>query len=98
MPYVTAVGADEAIGSPVALEMLERLDERTKILADGQRKAEERWRWQTIIGIGSAIFAAVRLGIIAVPTIREYRGRRLGSLGESRSNPARRRRRRTRRR
>jgi hypothetical protein len=94
MPYIRSLGAEETVGSPVALEVLTRLDERTKLIVEEQKRAERRWKWQAVAGVAGAIFAAVRLGIIAVPAVR---GRGLGELGK-RGNPSRASRRRRRRR
>lgn len=96
MGYTTSLGAEETVGTPVSTEvMLTRLDDRTKQILEHQRKAEVRWKWQTIAGVAGAVFAAVRLGIIAVPTIKEHRDR--WRTRPATPNPARRRRRRTRR-
>ncbi|MCC7024633.1 MAG: hypothetical protein IT338_17530 [Thermomicrobiales bacterium] len=96
MPYLAAssLGADETTGSTVGLEVLNRVDLRTQQILAGQRRAEARWKWQTIAAVAGAVFAAVRLGIIAVPHVRARRQQRLGQLGEATPNPARRRRRR----
>lgn len=88
MPYIRSLGQEETTGSPVALEVLTRIDERTKAIEAGQRRAERRWTWQTVAAVAGAVFAAARLGIIAVPYIRKSR---VGRLAE---NPSRRRRRR----
>lgn len=90
MAYIRALGQEETTGSPVALEVLDRLELQAKEILDGQKRAERRWRYQTAAAIAGAIFAAVRLGIIAVPHIRQ---RRIGTLGLV-PNPRRRRRRR----
>jgi hypothetical protein len=89
MSYFRSLGAEETTGSPVAIEVLTRLDERTKLIEEGQKRAERRWKWQTVAAVAGAVFAAVRLGIIAVPHIRERRSQ-VGQLAE---NPRRRRRR-----
>ena len=97
MAYLTQLGAEETTGSLVGLEVLTRVDDRTADLVEGMKRAERRAKWQTIIGIGGAIFAAVRLGIIVIPGWRSRR--RVGALADGpRENPARRRRRRRRRR
>jgi len=93
MPYITQLGADETTGSTVLVERLDRIESEQREILAGQKRAETRWKWQTIAGVAGAVFAAVRLGIIAVPTIREYRRR----PAEPVENPSRRRRRRRRR-
>jgi hypothetical protein len=81
--YLRELGAEETTGSPVALEVLDRLEMQSNQILEGQRRAERRWKWQTVAAIAGAVFAAVRLGIIAVPHVKAYT-----------SNPPRRRRRR----
>lgn len=95
MPYLasSSLGADETTGSTVGLEVLTRVDLRTEQILAGQRRAEARWKWQTIAAVAGAVFAAVRLGVIALPHVRARRQQRLGQLAPV-SNPARRRRRR----
>lgn len=100
MPYfpLHELGAEETTGTPVPADVLATIDQRTVRILEHVKRAEVRWKWQTIAGVVGAVFAAVRLGIIAVPKAREYRNKiRIGSLGEVRSNPARRRRARRRR-
>ena len=86
----TALAADETTGSPV----LEEVNARTRVILAKQDSAE-RWRkWQAIIAGAGAVFAAVRLGIIALPHVAARVKRRpMGSLGLT-TNPRRRRRRR----
>lgn len=65
---------------PASLEaVLARQDE----LLHQFKLSEERRKWAMIAGIAGAVFAAFRLGILAVPKIRERAWR---------SNPRRRRR------
>ena len=94
MPYITTLGADEVEGAPIALEMLTRVDQRTKALIEGQARQERRWKWQTVVGVAGAIFAAVRLGVIAIPHVRARRAQRMGDLAAAipTENPRRRRR------
>ena len=87
MPYLRHLGADETTGSPVALEVLQRIDSRTQALVAGQAAAERRWRWQTIAAVAGALFAAVRLGVIAIPHVRARRARQLGEIGAPTINP-----------
>ena len=77
-----ATGEDE----PVVITSDQRLvtiDERT---AEMQREQEEDRKFRKmamIIGGLSALFAAARLGVIAIPMISERRRtRKLGGLGE----------------
>lgn len=96
MSYFGALSDDETTGSTLLAE----LNDRTKRILAKQESAE-RWReWQAIVAVAGSVFAAVRLGIIALPQVRELSRRRaLGSLGAPpTSNPARRRQRQTRRR
>lgn len=88
----TALSADETTGSPLLAEV----NARTKAILAKQESAE-RWRqWQAFIAVAGSVFAAVRLGIIALPQVRAHVARRqLGSLGLT-PNPRRRRQRRRR--
>lgn len=90
MPYLptTALSADEAAGT----DLLTAIDKRTLAMQKAQQDAD-RWRkWSTIIGAASALFAAGKLGIIAIPHIRRMRSARaMGTLGAT-PNPRRRRR------
>ncbi len=93
MPYrlPRSLGADEIDGAVVLAE----LDQRTKTILAKQEAAETWRKWQAIVAVFGSVFAAVRLGIIALPHVRERVKRRpLGELGQPVSNPRRRRRRR----
>lgn len=71
-----------AAGDPV----LVRLNE----IIERQKAEESRRKWTLLFTIGGALFAFVRLGIVALPTLR---ARRAATASASASNPARRRRR-----
>jgi len=88
VPYIRGLGAEETVGSPVALEILARVEQRQDELLKGQKRAEVRWRWQTIAAVAGAVFAAVRLGIIAVPHVKRFRAP--GGLADPVENPRRR--------
>lgn len=94
MSYTHALSADETTGSPVASDLLVAIDQRTQAMQKAQEDAD-RWRkWSTLIAAASALFAAGKLGILAIPHVKAMRQQRLGSLAGPTSNPARRRRRR----
>lgn len=82
------LGDGEAAGDPVTDPLIVRLDE----ILERQKAEESRRKWTLLFTVGGALFAFVRLGIIALPHIRRHAA---GSLGAAPSlNPARRRRRR----
>lgn len=91
MPYHPpwALSADEAAGSPI----LEEMNARTKMILAKQEQAETWRKWQAIVAVFGSVFAAVRLGIIAMPHVRARVRRPLGALAGPVSNPRRRRRR-----
>jgi hypothetical protein len=74
--------------------ILSRLDERTAQIVQWQKAEDERRKWTLLFTVGGALFAAVRLGIIAIPQLR--RRQAFGKLADPIpvSNPPRRRRRR----
>lgn len=76
------LGDDAAAGDPVIV----KLDE----IIERQKAEESRRKWTLLFTIGGALFAFVRLGIIAIPHIR----RRAAAAGSLAPNPRRRRRRR----
>ena len=70
---------------------LARIEQQLQAIAAEQRAEDARRRLSLIIGAGSAIFAAFRLGILALPKAREaWKARKAQPV----ANPARRRRRR----
>lgn len=87
MSYLRGVGDDAPpSGEKVSIDQLAAMQvEMLKEL----RASEDRRRLGGYIAIGSAVFAAFRLGVLAFPTIREKVRAR-----EAAKNPARRRRRR----
>ena len=70
--------------------ILSRIDSRTLEIIERQKAEESRRKWTLAITLGGALFAFVRLGIIAVPALR--RRRAAASQPEAiASNPRRRR-------
>jgi len=45
-----------------------------------QKEEESRRRWTLLLGGIGALFAAVKLGIVVIPTIRKRRAERMGEL------------------
>lgn len=96
--YLRAIGDDAASADAPALT-LDALDQRAARiealaaeLIQRQKAEEERRRIATFATIAGAVFAAIKLGIVAIPTWRRRRAAALGQLSPA-SNPARRRRR-----
>lgn len=96
MPYLPAgLSSDDTQVTTLPPEVVERLqilDERTAAIIASQRRAEVRWKWQTIAAGAGALIAAVKLGIVVFPWVQERRQKRIGTLGEAVPNPHRRRR------
>lgn len=86
------LGADETAPET---DVLTRIDERTAQIVQWQKDEDTRRKWTMLFTVGGALFAAVRLGIIAIPHLRR-RSAQMGKLADPipTSNPARRRRRR----
>ncbi len=74
---------------------LESISKQTAEIIERQKEAENARKWSVIIAAASALFAAVKLGIIAIPHLRRRRGHQVGELAPV-SNPRRRRRKRLR--
>lgn len=75
----SSLGADELIVTPVPPDVLARLtsiDARMVQILEHQRKDTVRWKWQMVAAIAGSIFAAAKLGIIAVPHVRAFRRER----------------------
>lgn len=73
MSEYIAAGADDA-PVPITLEIL---GARTAEILQRQKDEEDRRKWTLLFTIGGALFAAVRLGIIAIPHLRKrHRSRR----------------------
>lgn len=70
MPYFQHLGAEPepAAAQPTLLEIQQL---QRQILVEFQR-AEERRKLGVWIAAGSALFAAFRLGILALPTIKAH--------------------------
>lgn len=51
-------------------------------LLELQKREESMRKWTLIIGGLGALFAAVRLGVIALPRLQQRRQRQLGQFGE----------------
>lgn len=85
--YITARAglADEA--APATLESVQA--QTSEILARQKADATSR-RWATIFAVAGALFAAIKLGVIAIPHLRRRAHAHAGSLAVS--NPRRRRR------
>ena len=66
---------------PTEATVLERIESSQAELLRAFRDAEKQRKYAVIIGIAGALFAAFRLGIVALPTIRDWRTR-------SRATPA----------
>jgi hypothetical protein len=77
MSYHRSLGADIA-APPVTLEMLAQ--QHAEII-QRQKDDESRRKWTLLIGAAGALFAAVKLGIVAFPHIRAARQRKIGELG-----------------
>jgi len=75
MSYI-ATGFTEEQESEV-LESLETLKQRSAETIRRQKEEESRRRWTLLMGGLGALFAAVKLGIVVVPKVRE---RRMGKL------------------
>ncbi len=75
--------------------MLARIDSRTAEIQQFAKDESVRRKWALVAAIAGAMFAAVKLGIVAIPHIRK---RRAHAIGELAANPGRRRRTRRRRR
>lgn len=50
--------------------LLSRIDTRTSEIIERQKAEESRRKWTLAITLGGALFAFVRLGIIAIPHLR----------------------------
>lgn len=91
--YIHQLSADEVDGSAVVLERLQRIEDQ-QALTLRMAQEEARWRkWSTIFTVAGALFAAARLGIIAVPAVRARRSATPAQAVEPVLNPRRRRRR-----
>lgn len=66
-------------------EILARIDLRIADILAKQKAEEESGRWRMYLAIAGALFAAAKLGVIAIPHIQRLRAQH--------KNPARRRRR-----
>jgi hypothetical protein len=85
-----STGADDTVDTVVPTPetdsvVLQRIDTRTLAIADQQKSDADSRRLTVIIGAVGALFAALKLGIIAIPHVRRH---------FAESNPSRRRRRR----
>lgn len=69
--YVDRLGADEVQGSPVLMDALARIEKQGAEIAQRQRDDAKTRKWQFAVAVGGMLFAAVRLGLIAIP---KYRG------------------------
>lgn len=66
--------------------ILSRIDTRTSEVIERQKAEESRRKWTLAITLGGALFAFVRLGIIAIPHLR----RRAVAMSLPTANPRRR--------
>jgi hypothetical protein len=57
-------------------EQEKQLLDSTAAIAAAQKADAEKRRWYVIFGAAGALFAAARLGIVAIPFIKERRARR----------------------
>ena len=90
---VRALGDDKPVVPVVAADPIVRIEAATAEILERQRRDADARKLTTLVAIASALFAAVRLGIIAVPAIRRRRaaGATMAAPAAT-SNPARRRR------
>jgi hypothetical protein len=90
MSEYIAAGADDVVVVPSAAPTetvpmtLEIIGARTAEILQRQKDEDESRKWAFFVTLGGALFAAVRLGIIAIPKLRS----RVGGFAQ---NPARRR-------
>lgn len=90
--YLRTLGADPlppeaSVELTVDARLAQVNDQLVEVLRH-QAEEESHRKWTLLFTIGGALFAAVRLGIIALPHVR-----RRHALGELAGNPGRRRRR-----
>jgi hypothetical protein len=84
MSYHRSLGADDPGNVPATTapaqpsDPLTLLEERQREILRVLRESEDRRKWSLLIGVAGAIFAAFRLGIVALPEIR--RRREMGRL------------------
>lgn len=45
-----------------------------------QKEEESRRRWTILLGLGGAVLAAIKLGVVVIPTIRKRRLEAAGRL------------------
>lgn len=81
-PFRGGLGEDQPSAQPVALDtgvvselqahfgIGRQIDERTAIILKKLEEQERARKWTLIIGGASALFAAVKLGLVAFPAIR----------------------------
>ncbi len=79
MNYLYGVGQDAA-PSPAAehIDLLRKVDAQTRALLTEQAYVRKHRRIALVVSVGAAVFAAARLGIIAVPLIRAHRTKKGG--------------------
>jgi hypothetical protein len=77
MSYHRSLGADDAAAVPAApapsADPMVLLEERQREILRVLQESEDRRKWSLLIGVAGAIFAAFRLGIVALPEIRRRR-------------------------
>lgn len=67
--YIYGVGAD-ADAPAVAPATLESIQTQTSEIIERQKTDEASRRWATIFAVAGALFAAIKLGVIAIPHLR----------------------------
>lgn len=90
--YIRSTGDDQIPPAPVTLDSIAR---QAAEIIERQKAAETTRTWSMIIAGASALFAAVKLGIIAMPHLRR-RSAAAGQLVPVKNPRQRRRRRRSR--
>jgi hypothetical protein len=93
---IVGMGADETPPATVETDqvVLARVDKTSAALLQWTKDEDRRRKWTLVIAGASALFAAVKLGFIAIPHIRRHRSS-IGRLDIApAANPRRRRRRR----
>lgn len=91
-----AQGADETTGSPVLQERLDQIDARTADIVARLETEKRARKVATMVTIAGAVFAALRLGVLAIPKFVSRAAPRVSAELEGRpvANPRRRSRRR----
>lgn len=68
-----AAGGEEALVQEPDPIVLRRIDQNVALLIKAQQADESRRKLSIAIGIAGIVFAAAKLGIIAIPHIKRWR-------------------------